>query len=524
VRLKRFRKLKDHTARAELDDMDSQPAPRLFEALARYRWTSLCLTLAIIAISVVVAAITAPRGVASTATIVLKAPIHSTSGINTDPTNSGQLSEASFVRYVQQRAVFLTSDRVLVQARTNLPGAPDLTTLRGEVTATAATDGQSITLTANADTAADSTDIGNAVIQAYRDLSRGDATSDANASLGALATERGQLLAGQPTPPSSAITQQLATIDADAAAINVSLSQFGDGVSFANAAVAQPSTFGKDLLRDGAIGLALGLVAAAAVAWARADRDRRVRDADDLHATAPEPLLAEIAEIGWQHGTALPGPSASLTMPSYQIALTGLRSAVRDGVVVVTAAGPQAGATTSTLHLATVAARDGLRVCVVDADIDTNKLSQTLNLNPHLSGFTQLATGAAPLAGCIHNVSLDNDTSIWAVAAGLQAGSDRGATFQSSMIEKTVAELRANYDLVLVDTPPIVDAPEIASLVRESDAVLVVTRRGVSVDALDRTRERIRLLDGKIGGYLLTFAAPHQQPHQRRTAIRGALR
>ena len=506
--------------------MDSQPAPRLFEALARYKWSSLCLTLAIVAISVVVAAITAPRGVTATATIVLKAPIHSTTGINTDPTNSGQLSEASFVRYVQQRAVFFTSDRVLNQARGSLTAAPDLTTLRGEVTAAAATDGQSITLSVNAGDAGQAIAIGNAIIQAYRDLSRSDATAQINGSLAALTAERSQLLQGQPNPPSNAITQQLATIDADTAALNVSLSQFGDGVSFANGAVAQPSGFGKDLLRDGAIGLALGLVVAAAVAWARADRDRRVRDADDLHATAPEPILAEIAEIGWQHGTALPGPNGSLAMPSYQIALTGLRSAVRDGVVVVTAAGPQAGATTSTLHLATVAARDGLRVCVVDADVDTSKLSQTLNLNPHLAGFSQLASGSAPLAGCIHAVRLDHETSIWAVAAGIQAGSTASAAFQTSMIEKAVAELRANYDLVLVDTPPIVDAPELGSLIRESDAVLVVTRRGVSLDALDRTRERIRLLDGKIGGYLLTFAAGHTQanPRRRPTVIRGAIR
>jgi Mrp family chromosome partitioning ATPase len=415
---------------------------------------------------------------------------------------------------------------VLSQAKTIYPSAPDLATLRGDVTAAAATGGQSITLTVTADDATESTGIGNAVIQAYRDLSGSDATAEVNASLAALATERSQLLANQPKPPSTAVTAEIATIDADTAAINVSLSQFGDGVSFADSAAAQPSAFTKDLLRDAAIGLALGLVIAAAIAWARADRDRRVRDADDLHATAPEPLLAEIAEIGWQHGAALPGPRGSLAMPSYQIALTGLRSAVRDGVVVVTAAGPQAGATTSTLHLATVAARDGLRVCVVDADVDTSKLSQTLNLNPRLAGFTQLASGAAPLAGCIHNVRIDHETSIWAVAAGIQTGSSAEGAFQSSMIEKTVAELRANYDLVLVDTPPIVDAPEIGSLVRESDAVLVVTRRGVSLDALDRTRERIRLLDGKIGGYLLTFAAGHQQPHQRRrpTVIRGALR
>ncbi|HEY2694172.1 MAG TPA: AAA family ATPase [Pseudonocardiaceae bacterium] len=506
--------------------MDSQPAPRLFEALARYKWSSLCLTLGIVAISVVVAAITAPHGVTATATVVLKAPIHSTTGINTDPTNSGQLSEASFVRYVQQRAVFFTSDRVLNQARGSLTGAPDLTTLRGEVTAAAATDGQTITLSVSAADAGQATAIGNAVIQAYRDLSHADATAQINGSLAALTTERNQLLQGQPNPPSSAISQQLASIDADSAALNVSLSQFGDGVSFANGAVAQPSVFGNDLLRDGVIGLALGLVVAAAIAWARADRDRRVRDADDLHATAPEPLLAEIAEIGWQHGTALPGPSGSLAMPSYQIALTGLRSAVRDGVVVVTAAGPQAGATTSTLHLATVAARDGLRVCVVDADGDTSKLSQILNLNPHLAGFSQLASGSAPLAGCIHAVQVDPETAIWAVAAGVQNGNATGGAFQTTMIEKAVAELRANYDLVLVDTPPIVDAPELGSLVRESDAVLVVTRRGVSLDALDRTRERIRLLDGKIGGYLLTFAAGHTQanPRRRPTVIRGAIR
>jgi Mrp family chromosome partitioning ATPase len=213
-------------------------------------------------------------------------------------------------------------------------------------------------------------------------------------------------------------------------------------------------------------------------------------------------------------------------MPSYQVALTGLRSAVRDGVVVVTAAGPQAGATTSTLHLATVAARDGLRVCVVDADTDTRRLSELLSLNPQLAGFTQLATGAAPLAGSIHSVRIDQEASIWAVAAGVQVVGTPTAMFQSSLLSKMIAELRASYDLVLIDTPPIVDAPEVAAVVRESDAVLVVTRRGVSMDALDRTRERIKLLDGKIGGYLLTFAATPAQLNRRRptTIVRGALR
>ncbi|HEX3785467.1 MAG TPA: AAA family ATPase [Pseudonocardiaceae bacterium] len=516
--------------------MDNQPAPRLFEALIRYKWSSLCLTLVIVAISVAVAAITAPRGVVATSTLALKAPLHSTE-VGTDITGSDQLSEASFVRYVQQRALFLTSDRVLDQARTILSNPPDLDSLRTEVTATAATSGQSITLSVSAANASQAEGVANAVVESYRDLSRSDATASANQALAQLATQRSQLLAAAPPPPTgkgatttspatAALTQELANLDEQSAAIGVAVSQFGDGVTFADSAAAQPSVFGKDLLRDGAIGLALGLVVAAAIAWARADRDRRVRDADDLHATASEPILAEIAEIGWQQGAALPGPNGSLAMPSYQVALTGLRSAVRDGVVVVTAAGPQAGATTSTLHLATVAARDGLRVCVVDADTDTRKLSELLGLNPQLAGFTQLATGAAPLAGCIHNVRVDHETAVWAVAAGVQTPGTTTAMFQSSLLEKMLAELRANYDLVLIDTPPIVDAPEVAAVVRESDAVLVVTRRGVSMDALDRTRDRIKLLDGKIGGYLLTFAATTAVSNRRKppTVVRGALR
>jgi succinoglycan biosynthesis transport protein ExoP len=477
--------------------MDNQPAPRLFEALSRYKWSSLALALVVVAISVLAALLTGPHGDTATAGLALKAPARA-DVVGTDLTGSDLISEASFVRYVQQRALFLSSDEVLTQARAYVPGAPALDTLRQDVTTSTAATGESITLTVTADSQADAVTLCNAILRAYRTLSQRDATTAANQALATLSKQRAALLAG---PQGTALDGELADLDQQTAAIGVSASQFGDGVEFANAATPAPSALGGSLLRDTGIGLVVGLLLAAVVAWVRADRDRRVHDTDDLGATPLEPVLAEIDELdrlAWDN----PHDDRARALPSYQVALSGLRSAVSDGVVVLTGSGPRSGASTSALYLAIAAARDGARVCVVDAAVTSHRLTDLLNLGG-LPGLSQLATGMASVGECTHPALLGHNTVLYVVPAGPGA---RVAGFQSALLDKAVTELRGSYDLVLVDTPPLTDAPEVAPVVRAADGVLVVVRRGGSLTVLDRTRERIRLLDGKLAGYLFTFA------------------
>jgi polysaccharide biosynthesis transport protein len=506
--------------------MDNQPAPRLFEALNRYKWSSLALALVVVAISVVTALLTGPHGAVATTSLALKAPAK-TDVVGTDLTGSDLISEASFVRYVQQRALFLTSDRVLQQARTYVPDAPPLDQLRTQVATQTATTGESITLTVTADSTLDAVGEADAIVKAYRTLSQADATAAANQALNTLGKQRAALVAGTPapqagkpaSPDSAALASELAQLDQQSAAISVAGSQFGDGVAFANAAAPAPSALGNSLLRDTAIGVVVGILLAVAVAWVRADRDRRASDAADLGATPGAPVLAEIAELdrlAWDN----PHDDRARALPAYQVALTGLRSAVQDGVVVVTGSGPRSGATTSALYLAIAAARDGSRVCVVDAAVDSHRLTDMLQLGG-LPGMSALATGTSTVAECTHPALLSHNTMLYAVPAGVPG---RVAGFQSALLDKAVNELRHNFDLVLVDTPPLTDAPEVAPLVRASDGVLLVARRGGSLDVLERTRQRITVLGGALVGYLFTFSARVQTWREDSPTTSGVLR
>jgi succinoglycan biosynthesis transport protein ExoP len=501
--------------------MDEQPSPKILDALWRYRWSSLAIVALVVLISAATALLTA-GGTGAQARIVLKTP-DKAGVVGIDVT-----SEAAFVRYVNQRALFAVSDRVLSTAGTTLGGAVPVDVLRDEVTAAAAANGESIVVTVTGDNEATSSQIADAVTKAYQTESRADVQVSAQRTLDTLAARRQDIVGSLPgggdraaESNTTAAATTLSDLDKQATTVRVAADQFGDGVSFVDKAVGQPpGTFGK-VARDGAIGLVVGLLLAGVLAWVRADRDRRVRDSDDLTGATGEPVLAEIEELGEPEAAALREVGSHPLWP-YQFAASGLRTSVDHGVVVVTSSSPGDGSTTSTLQMATAAARAGARVLLVDASVRTHGLSDLLGLRYDPHGLTSIAVGAMRADECTRVVDLGDRVYLWAIPAGQyqEATLDH---FRSSLLQKSVAALRTAYDLVLVDCASPSIAPEVTPILRESDGVVVVVRRDRESRAVHRLREQIRLLGGSIKGYLFTFARP-QRGAPRRGAVAGALR
>jgi Mrp family chromosome partitioning ATPase/capsular polysaccharide biosynthesis protein len=481
--------------------MDEQSAPRIFDALRRYRTSSLVIVLVAVVLSVAVAFLANHQSTV-TARIVLKMP--EKAGI----TGTDAPSESTFVRYVKQRALFVTSDRVLGDTKARLHLSEPVDELRDAITVTASDTGESITVTASADTTAQASGIANAVISSYQDQSRAEQLSAATRALQTLGEQRAEVVRNIPDGPggstlSDAAAQTLSDLDTQSAQIRLSTSQFGNGVSFVDKASADDTGPLGGMARDAGIGLVLGVLLAGAVAWFRADRDRRVREFDDL-GEADEPLLGEIEVLTGQQRLGLHDLSAP-PLRSYRFAASGLRTVVGRGVVVVTGTALGDGSTTTTLQLASAAARDGARVLVVDSVLRSHELSDILGLDHDPEGLTALAGGATSLQECARAVYLGQDIVFWAVPAGRNAERARDH-LQSTMLERSIMEMRSQYDLVLVDSAPLTGAPEITPIIRQSDGVVVVVRRNSKVRSLSKLREQLKLFGGTIAGYVFTFA------------------
>ncbi|MBB5158566.1 AAA family ATPase [Saccharopolyspora phatthalungensis] len=486
---------------------DAHPAPTIFGALWRYRWLSLAIVAVVVLISLLVPLL-AGDGRSARARIVLKAPDQSgVLGIE-------MASESSFLRYVKQRALFVTSDRVLDDARARLGGVDSLLELRGAITAEASSSGESIELNVDGPGLERSVLIANAVIAAYQDQSRAEVAATTDKTLQTLIAQRTAIVAeaaGRPTasPISSAAGPTLSDLDKQIARIKVVAAQFADGVSFVDFASPDGASPWRDLLRDLAIGAAVGLMIAAALAWFRADRDHRVRDADELTRVVEEPVLGEIETLPAQASLALRSPGVP-PLRSYQLVASGLRTTVGSGVVLVTGASGGEGTTTTTLQIAGAAARDGLQVLVVDAAIRSRDLSRILGLSDW-PGLTSIATGAASLAQSTHPVHLGDGIGFSVVPAGHEQRYSR-EQLRSALLQQVIAEMRTRYDLVLVDLPPLISQPETSSLIGVSDGVVVTVRRDGDLGSLRRLREQLHLFGGTITGYVLTFAGAAPVP------------
>ena len=238
-----------------------------------------------------------------------------------------------------------------------------------------------------------------------------------------------------------------------------------------------------------AAGLALGLLAGAALVLVRALLDTKVRDAEDVLEVTEAPVLAHLSTTAAVEGS--------------QVVATGERSARaeafhrlrtnlqfldltgRSRVLVVTSAVEAEGKSTTAVNLAVVLAEAGTRVLLVDADLRRPSLARVLGLEGAV-GLTTVLSGA---------VALSEATQPWRSAAlqVLTSGAvppNPSHLVGSTAMDRLLDAARDAYDVVVIDTPPLVPVTDAAVLAAKVDGALVVvdsrrTHRATLAQAID---------------------------------------
>jgi Mrp family chromosome partitioning ATPase len=294
---------------------------------------------------------------------------------------------------------------------------------------------------------------------------------------------------------------------------------YGSGVeSFQEAAPPVSSSQPAPLLLAvfGAVG---GLVAAGGWAWWAAGRHRRVEAEGDAGAILGVPLLGETPRLdaklrGAGGGSSPPGELDPVAAEAYHVVLAALEHAlskVGGKVVAVASAGPGDGKSVTVLNLALAARREGRQVLLVDADERTRGLSQLSRDGRH---FDVIGVG--------HDGEEDPAVTVgrWppptprprpeppTLGTVLQIGPERNGHhpagfFRSTAFGKLISFSGEPADLVLIDTPALLDVSEAVTIADHADAILLVVNRGTSLADLRRARERLAFTDTPVIGYLL---------------------
>ena len=169
-------------------------------------------------------------------------------------------------------------------------------------------------------------------------------------------------------------------------------------------------------------------------------------------------------------------------------------------VIMVTSALPQEGKTTTSINCAVVLAQKGVRVLLIDADLRRPSIHKTLGMGPH-SGLSNVLTGSTTTEQAITRTTILPN--LFVLAAGTPPPNP-AELLASTNMRDLLAQLREQYDHIVIDTPPSLSVTDAVVLSPRADAVVLVIRSGQTTkQALRRSRDVLTQVSANVVGVLL---------------------
>ncbi|ANH99087.1 tyrosine-protein kinase [Pseudomonas koreensis] len=143
--------------------------------------------------------------------------------------------------------------------------------------------------------------------------------------------------------------------------------------------------------------------------------------------------------------------------------------------IMISGPSPQVGKTFVSSNLAAVMAQSGQRVLLIDADMRKGHLHKTLNV-PIANGLSDLLVKRCSIEQAVNTVEIDN---LHFISRG-QVPPNPSELLMHANFRDLLAELSQRYDVVIIDTPPLLAVTDAAIVGREAGISLIVTRFAVN--------------------------------------------
>jgi capsular exopolysaccharide synthesis family protein len=141
-------------------------------------------------------------------------------------------------------------------------------------------------------------------------------------------------------------------------------------------------------------------------------------------------------------------------------------------VVLVTSSVPDEGKTTVAVSLARLAAKAGEKVILVDCDLRRPSIANTLALPEGTKGVIDVLTGDAKLEDCVIQDPRSSAHVLGATKGAASPPDLLGSVAMSRLIEG----LKGFYDLVVIDSAPLLPVNDTKIVAQLVDAVVFVVR------------------------------------------------
>lgn len=289
------------------------------------------------------------------------------------------------------------------------------------------------------------------------------------------------------------------------AAVNVNRG----GAELLAPAVVPTRPFEPQPRRSGSLGLVVGAMVGLALALGSDLLDDRIRTRADIDRVDPRlPVLGFLPAVpGWKrrqeaHVISIEAP-ASVPAEAYRTLRTSVQFLGLDKplqVLQITSPAAAEGKTTTCANLAVALARAGQRVVVVDCDLRRPRLHEFFGFSRDL-GFTSVVLGDIPLsAALLHVPGVDR---LRVIPAG-PVPPNPSELLSGHRVVEILSALRADNDVVLIDSPPVLPVSDAAALSASVDGTLLVLRSNKTRrKQLTRSLELLKQVDATVVGAVL---------------------
>ncbi len=247
------------------------------------------------------------------------------------------------------------------------------------------------------------------------------------------------------------------------------------------------------------LGAAIGLVFGVGIAFLLEYLDTSVKSLEDVERYLQVPVLAVIPkDVGVLHKQSGMSPDAE----AYRILRTNIefnRKNPEDNSITVVSGGAGEGKSTTLVNLAYVCAQGGYTTLMIDADLRRPTVHNFFDISNSV-GLTNYLTTDLMLEDVILQTQVDN---LYFMPSGILP-SDAAGILNSRRMSELIADVKQRFDLILIDSPPILGVSDASVLASEVDlTMIVVQHRKLPRNMLLRVKQAVENVGGSVIGVIL---------------------
>ncbi|MEM9033471.1 MAG: hypothetical protein AAGD18_02665 [Actinomycetota bacterium] len=282
------------------------------------------------------------------------------------------------------------------------------------------------------------------------------------------------------------------------------------GVDFVDPAEVPAAPSSPSTARNTAAAALLGVFLTLPVVWLAMVRRGRADDATAVSSTLGAPVFGDVPAGALS--SANPADAIDSPYRAFELIFAALQVNQRSALVV-TGLGSAVETTFSAIQLGAVAAHSGLETVLVDGDLTGRRLTTSLGATGR-PGLLEALESDEYDPGAVVPVS-DPELPLYVLPTG---ESTQRRHLTPAGVEAVLEDLRADFDVVIVDGPPLLGSADALTLAAGVDGVVLMLPDRPRLSTLRTARERLELVETTVAGAILTA------PDQGSTSVVGTIR